>query len=147
METTGNNNPVHLSEEDLKITTNLTNTYYILIEAADMILRDVKSIFEYYDKSLNGKIKQRHNNIMHHARALENLIDGFIEDYEDFKGDWDKHTELRASAAYIVRVSLLIGDRAALSSAPLERDIEKFIYDLPPNGYAPDHILGRFRIK
>lgn len=137
----------HLSEDDLKITTNLTNTYYILMEAADMILRDVKSIFEFYDKSLQGKVKQRHNIIMSHVKALENLSDDFFEDYECFDGNWEKHTELRTSAAYMARISLLIGDRAALSSAPLERDIEKFIYELPPNGYAPDHILARFKIK
>lgn len=137
----------HLSEDDLKVTTNLTNTYYILMEAADMILRDVKSIFEFYDKSLQGKVKQRHNIIMSHVRALENLSDDFLEDYECFKNNWDRHTELRTSGAYMARVSLLIGDRATFDSAPLETVIEKYIYDLPPHGYAPDHILGRFKIK
>lgn len=146
METTANSQQ-HLSEENLKITTNMTNTYYILMEASDMILRDVKSILEYYNKGLNGKVRQRHNMIMSHVRALENLLEGFLEDYECFNGNWDRHTELRSSGAYMARIALLIGDRAALSSAPLERDIEKFIYELPQNGYAPDHILGRFKIQ
>ena len=143
METTGK----HLSQESLKITTNLTNTYYILMEAADMVLRETKGIFEFYDKSLSGKAKQRHNQIMFHTRTLENLFDKFIEDYECFKGNWDRHTELRSSGAYIARVSLLIGDRTAFDAAPREVDIEKFIYEMPPNGYAPDNLLGRFKIR
>jgi len=146
METTGKENTIQ-KDEYLNIITNLTNSYFIIEEAGDMILRELKSLLESYDKGLNGRVRQRHNNIMSHVRALENILESFLEDYEAFKGEWKKHDELRASAAYLVRVALLIGDRAACSEEPIEKQIEKFIHDLPPNGYINDHILSHFKLR
>lgn len=135
-----------MNELDYRRLTMLTNLYYILMEASDMFLRRAKVIIESNNKGLNKEIKRRHNLLMAHYKATINLTDTLLEDYECFDGKWENYDQIRKNGAWFARVVALIADRC-MADAPIEKDIEKFIYELPQQDIVDDKFLEDFIIR
>ena len=136
----------NISEKEYRQLTLCTNLYYILIEAADMMLRRAKVIVEYNGRGLNGNVKRRHNLLMQQYRTLINLTDTLFEDYECFGGDWEKYDQIRKNGAWFARMAALVADRC-MSDKPVEKRIEKFIYKLPQQDIVDEKFLENFIIR
>lgn len=124
----------------------LTNSYYIMAEAMDMILREAEKGLEELGKGLKYEVKHRHKEMMRLIRLLKANQEKFLEDYACFDGNWDKYDELRKSGAYIARIMLLIADRTN-TEENVENRIEKYLYRLKPQGVVSSDLLGKFQIK
>lgn len=124
----------------------LTNSYYILSEAADMMMREMEFQFGKLGKGVKHRVKARHNEMMRLMRLLRTNQDKFLEDYEAFNGQWEKYDDLRISAAYIARIMLLIADRTNIDDR-VDNKIEKYIYNKKPTGVVSEELLSRFVIK
>lgn len=128
----------------------LVNTYYYLMEAADMILRESEKLLSSQNKVLQFDIKRRHNMMMNRIQALKGDQDKFLADYSRaFQGEWLKYDDLRRSGALMARIALLIADRTYSpdSISPKEQMIEKFIYSLPTNSTLSNELLSKFTIR
>ena len=124
----------------------VTNCYYIMAEATDMLMREMERKFDNIGKGIKHNVKQRHSEMMRLMRLLKANQEKFVKDYEAFHGDWSKYDALRNSAAYISRVMLLISDRCDKDDRIYSK-IEKYIYDRKPTGIVSEEMLNRFRIK
>lgn len=128
----------------------LVNTYYFLMEAADMILRESERLLGTQDKVLQFDIKRRHNLMMSKVKALKGDQDKFLGDYSRaFQGEWLKYDDLRRSGALMARIALLTSDRTYSpdSISPKEKMIEKFIHSLPANSTLSNELLSKFTIR
>ena len=56
----------------------VVNSYYVLMEGADMLLRRAQTIYNNFDQDINGPMKLRHNRMMQHAKALVGLQEDFF---------------------------------------------------------------------
>lgn len=124
----------------------VTNCYYIMAEATDMLMREMERKFKGLNKDVKHHVKQRHTEMMRLMRMLKSNQEKFVKDYEAFHGDWSQYDALRNSAAYISRIMLLISDRCEKDIRNYNK-IEKYIYDKKPTGIVSDEMLNRFRIK
>lgn len=130
----------------------VTNSYYMLMEAADMMCRQMEVLLNARKRRVKGKIRQRHNYMMEKVVALRNLQEDFWKDYhEAFGGAYQKTDSLRESAAYMARIMLLIADRCYTQEdngdRKKERMIEEYIYFMPEGGLLKDDFLKRFVIR
>ena len=128
----------------------LVNTYYYLMEAADMILRESEKLLNTQNKVLQFDIKRRHNMMMNRIQALKGDQDKFLADYSRaFQGEWLKYDDLRRSGALMARIALLTADRTYSpdSISPKEKMIEKFIHSLPTNSTLSNELLSKFTIR
>ena len=135
-----------MNETDYRRLTMMTNLYYILLEASDMMLRRAKIILENNKKGLNREVKRRHNLLMQHYKALINLSDSLLEDYECFDGKWENYDQIRKNGAWFARMAALTADRC-MNDSPVEKDIEKFIYNLPQQDIVDNKFLEDFIIR
>lgn len=124
----------------------IVNSYYILAESLDMLLRQMEIEFELLGKGVVHTVKSRHTEMMRLMRLLKTNQEKFLKDYESFKGDWSKYDELRKSAAYISRIMLLVADRT-LEDGKVERQIEDYIRSLPSTGAVSEELLQKMRIR
>ena len=128
----------------------LVNTYYMMQEGADMILKETERLLAEQGRVLHHKKKQKHNELMRKIAVIRNLIDTLSEDYgEAFKDNlvkkWD---DLRMAGAFIARNNLTISDRCGNDeTGRKENVIEEFIYFMPSNGYLSEEIRNKFFIK
>jgi hypothetical protein len=139
-------------ETDLKIEALVTNSYYMLMEAADMMLRQMELQLARRGRGLKFKLKQRHNLMMDNVDALKNFQLDFWSDYRDaFKDNYSKSDALRQSAAYMARIMLLIADRCYTQedNGTMEREqrIERYIYNMPDGGLLNDDLLKKFFVR
>ena len=126
----------------------LVNTYYIMAESLDMILREMERQFESLGKGLKQHLKQRHSEMMRLIRLLKTTQEKFIQDYQCFNGEWRKYDELRMSAAYIARIMLYIADRTNCEDAGVsDQQIERYLREMKANGFVSDQLIEKFRIK
>lgn len=132
--------------QKVKDINSLVNSYYIMSESLDMIMREMERQFSSLGKEVKHHVKQRHTEMMRLMRLLKTTQDKFISDYDAFKGDWSKYDELRKSGAYIARIMLLIADRTN-TEENVENRIEKYLYRLKPQGVVSNELLGKFQIK
>lgn len=127
------------------------NSYFVLCEAADMVLRNAEELFNCFDEGLKHKVKQRHNDMMAHIKAINNIMDTFFESYECFGSGEEfisKIDMLRNSAAFIARLVLLIGDRSCRDDEKqVMKRIEEYIYYMPEQGLINDKVLNKFKVK
>lgn len=132
----------------LKISNDLNsvvNSYYIMAEALDMLLRRMEVEFEHLGKDVVYSVKSRHTEMMRLMRMLRVNQEKFLKDYESFHGEWSKYDELRKSAAYISRIMLLVADRT-LDDGKVEKEIEDYIRSLPSTGVVSEELLNNFKI-
>ena len=128
----------------------LTNTYFMLLEAADMILRNTEVYFEAIGVSMVGKHKVKHRNLMSQIQTLKVMMDNEIKFYcESYKNDYRKWDELRAGGAYFARLALEVGDRSYSEEDDdsVEKQIAKYVHDLPPKGMLSNQLLMNFFIR
>lgn len=145
----------HYSKEEIEMIRNeinaCVNSYYVLCEASDMLLRNCEELFNSLGEGLKHRIKQRHNEMMLHVKAMNTIMDTFFDDYNCFGTGQqfvDKIDMLRSSAAFISRLVLLIGDRSCREDEKeILRKIEDYIYYMPEQGLINDKILDKFRWK
>jgi ribosomal protein L30/L7E len=124
----------------------LVNTYYILAETLDMMIREMEAQFNELGKGVKHNVRQRHTEMMRLIRLLKTNQEKFIHDYEAFKGDWQKYDDLRNSAAYISRIMLLIADRTN-DSGKVENEIEAYLRRKKTTGVVSDELLNKFYIR
>lgn len=124
----------------------LVNSYYIMAESLDMLLREMERQFKSLDKGLKHHVKQRHTEMMRLFKLLKTNQEKFIKDYECFGGEWSKYDDLRMSAAYIARIMLLIADRT-LDDGKVERELEAYLTHKKSAGVVSDELLNSFKIK
>ena len=139
-------------DTDLKTEALVTNSYYMLMEAADMMLRQMELQLARRGRGLKFKLKQRHNLMMGNVDTLKNLQLDFWSDYrEAFKDNYSKSDALRQSAAYMARIMLLIADRCYTQedNGTMEREqrIERYIYNMPDGGLLNDDLLKKFFVR
>lgn len=139
-------------ETALKQEALVTNSYYMLMEAADMMLRQMEVQLARRGRGLKFKLKQRHNMMMGTAETLKNFQLDFWKDYEEaFKDNYSKSDALRQSAAYMARIMLLIADRCYTQedngSMEREQRIERYIYNMPDGGLLDDELLKKFFMR
>lgn len=130
----------------------VTNCYYMLMEAADMMLRQMEEELGKRGRGLKFKIKQRHNLMMDNVAALKNFQLDFWKDYEEaFRENYSKSDALRQSSAYMARIMLLIADRCYTKedngSMEREQRIERYIYNMPDGGLLTEDLLKRFFVR
>lgn len=124
----------------------LVNTYYILAETLDMMIREMEAQFNELGKGVKHNVRQRHTEMMRLIRLLKVNQEKFITDYEAFKGDWQKYDDLRNSAAYISRIILLIADRTN-DRGKVENEIEAYLRRKKTTGVVSDELLDKFYIR
>lgn len=137
---------------ELKTEALVTNSYYMLMEAADMMLRQMEVQLARRGRGLKFKLKQRHNLMMGNVDALKNLQLDFWDDYKSaFGNNYSKSDALRQSAAYMARIMLLIADRCYTSqdngNMDREQRIERYIYNMPDGGLLNDELLKKFFVR
>lgn len=130
----------------------VTNSYYILMEAADMMLRRMEFQLLMRGRCLKHNIKRRHNVMMEKVAAMKNLSEDFFKDYEAAFGEqYNKMDDLRVSGAYMARIMLLIADRCYTQedNGNMEREqrIERYIYNMPDGGLLNDNLLKKFFVR
>lgn len=140
------------NQNNLKTEALVTNSYYMLMETADMMLREMEIQLAKRGRLLKQNIKQRYNFMMGKVNALKNLQDDFWKDYEGAFGDnYNKTDSLRHSAAYMARIMLLIADRCYTQedNGNMEREqrIERYIYNMPDGGLLNDDLLKKFFVR
>ena len=129
----------------------LVNSYYVLMEGADMLLRRAQTIYNNFGQDINGPMKLRHNRMMQHAKALVNLQEDFFRDYNCF-GSGSKYVKtydaMRDAASYLARLTLLIGDRTCREDEQQARQrIWDYIYYMPEQGLITDRALDFLKIR
>lgn len=127
----------------------VTNSYYMLIEAADMMLRYMERLSKARHRELEKRIKERHKIVLQKTEQLKTTLESFVVDYEKGFDDYKKYDNLREAAALVARVVLLINDRTLNEEVEGERErkIEDYIYYMPEGGLLTDDMLDRFKIR
>lgn len=126
----------------------LVSSYYIMAESLDMILREMERQFKSLDKGLKHRVKQRHSEMMRLIQLLKTTQEKFVQDYECFKGEWQKYDDLRCDAAYIARIMLYISDRTfGDDSGKVDREIEAYLMRKKSNGMVSEELINNFKIK
>lgn len=131
----------------------LINSYFLLIEAADLALRTAIKQQELNEMGLNKRVgirqstKIAHNRMMQAAKTFSHnyalCYDTFYEDtFKKFES-WD---ELRREANLVVRIVLLMGDRA-YNSIEIEQQIEEYITSLPKRSEMNEKLLELFMMR
>ncbi len=137
-----------IKEQEQKLAL-LVNSYYFLMEASDIILRQTEVYLASMGCGLIHHVKNRHKQMMKQIEVLKNNQLNFIKDYElGFGCDWTKYEDLRYTAAWYARLVLLIGDRCGFGdSDEKEKAIIKFIYDMESNGIIDHEMMEHLKIK
>ena len=128
----------------------MVNTYYILMEAADLVLRRAEFMLNTADLSLNSNVKHRHAMLMSKIAPLKNEVNTFSKLYETAFGEniLQRYDALRFTANIMARIALLMGDRCSDSDfGQKESIIEEFIASMPKQGYLTDETLENFRMR
>lgn len=127
----------------------VTNTYYMLIEAADMMLRYMERMSKARHAELEKRIKERHKVVLQKTEQLKTTIESFEADYCAGFDDFVKYDNLRIAAALMARVVLLINDRTLTDKVEGENEkrIENYIRRIPQSGLLTDDMLDNFRIR
>ena len=136
-------------ETDLKREALVTNSYYMLTEASDMLLRYLEGMLKKRDAALVKRVKQRHKNIMTQMANLKTAYLSFMDDYAKGLPDYHQADDLRKSAAMMARIMLLTADRCYKQEKDGEREqrIERYIYNMPDGGLLDDDMLKHFFIR
>ena len=116
----------------------LTNQYYILSEAADIVLRKVELMLNSHHVLLKGNVKYRHKIMMKQVEALKNSSDSFMADYnEAFIDHEERYGDLRQTAGIMAFFSALIADRCGNQETgeAMVKRIENYLKRLPANGF------------
>lgn len=129
----------------------LVNSYYILQEAADLLLRQAERIMNEESLGIHREVKMRHSQFMQHARILHNLNDRLWEDYINAFGDkWQKTDELRMFASVMARITVLTADRCSgddNKDMHIEEEILRRLQEMPDNGLVSKEILDSLKMK
>ena len=140
-----------MTEDEKNEINSLINTYFVLMEGADMLLRRSETIFNNFGQGWDGKKKMRHARMMQHMEALKNLQESFFKDYDCFGKDEryiDKYDMLRDAASYITRLTLLIGDRSCRTDEKrVRQNIWDYIYYMPEQGLIKDEALDKLKMR
>lgn len=140
-----------MTEEEKNEINSLVNSYYVLMEAADMMLRRSEALFNNFGKAWHGDKKMRHNRMMQHYKALKNIQDTFFDDYDCFGagvGYMAKYDMMREAASYIARMTLLIGDRTCREDEKqVRKNIWDYIYYMPEQGLVKDKLLDDLKMR
>lgn len=140
-----------MNEQQEKELALLTNLYYMFLEGADQLLLETEEYFRAMGVGMKGARKVKHRLLMSQFSTMRNLMEDELEHYKiSFNGNWKKYDELRKSANYLVRIGLGIGDRCKSETeveGERERRIERYIYNMPENGYLSESLRNRFVMR
>lgn len=140
-----------MTEEEKNEINSLINSYYVLMEASDMLLRRAEMLFANFNQGLKGPVKVRHNRMMSHIAALKREQDTFFNDYNCFGKDERyiaKYDMMRDCASYLARLTLLIGDRSCRDDEKAVRQrIWDYIYYMPEQGLIKDKALDYLKLR
>ena len=140
-----------MTENEKNELNSVINSYYVLMEAADMLLRRGQTIFNNFGQDVNGPMKMRHRRMMQYMESLKNTQETFFKDYDCFGKDeryMAKYDMLRDAASYIARLTLLIGDRSCREDEKrVRQNIWDYIYYMPEQGLIADEALDKLKIR
>lgn len=129
----------------------VVNSYYNIIEASDLLLREAERLLNIKGATLKQRQKQRHKWMMGEIDKLRRqLNDSLMGDYEDAfcQGFCNKYDEVRRAGNYLARVILQIADRCGNDdTGAKEQMIEEFIKAMPEQGYLHQEIESKFYLK
>lgn len=129
----------------------VVNSYYNIIEASDLLLREAERLLNIKGATLKQRQKQRHKWMMDKIASFRNeLNDSLLGDYADAFREcfFDKYDEVRRAGNYLARVILQIADRCGNDdTGAKEQMIEEFISRMPDGGYLNNEIKNNFYMK
>ncbi|MBO5803566.1 MAG: hypothetical protein J6R25_00595 [Bacteroidales bacterium] len=129
----------------------VVNSYYNIIEASDLLLREAERLLNIKGATLKQRQKQRHKWMMGEIDKLRRqLNESLMGDYEDAfcQGFCNKFDEVRRAGNYLARVILQIADRCGNDdTGAKEQMIEEFIASMPDGGYLNEEIKNSFYLK
>ena len=129
----------------------VVNSYYNIIEASDLLLREAERLLNIKGATLKQRQKQRHKWMMSEVDKIrKQLNDSLMGDYADaFNQSFcNKFDEVRRAGNYLARVILQIADRCGNDdTGAKEQMIEEFISRMPDGGYLNEEIKNSFYLK
>jgi hypothetical protein len=129
----------------------VVNSYYNIIEASDLLLREAERLLNIKGATLKQWQKQRHKWMMSEVDKIrKQLNDSLMGDYADAfsQGFCNKYDEVRRAGNYLARVILQIADRCGNDdTGAKEQMIEEFIASMPDGGYLNEEIKNNFYLK
>ena len=138
--------PLSGAEVD-KLISVMANTYFAMLEASGMVMREMERLLEVRGKAFHQKEKQKHSRIKPHLSALKSIIGDLFEDHPDiFKGDWQKWDYWRSDAADVARICLYLYDRTEGSMAKTQQ-IEEFISSMPEKNKCISKLIEQIKIR
>ena len=129
----------------------VVNSYYNIIEASDLLLREAERLLNIKGATLKQRQKQRHKWMMEKIASFRNeLNDSLLGDYEDAFREcfFGKYDEVRRAGNYLARLIVTIVDRCGNDDEGIkEQMIEEFIASMPDGGYLNEEIKNNFYLK
>jgi hypothetical protein len=129
----------------------VVNSYYNVIEASDLLLREAERLLNIKGATLKQRQKQRHKWMMSEVDKIrKQLNDSLMGDYADAfsQGFCNKYDEVRRAGNYLARVIIQIADRCGNDdTGAKEQMIEEFIASMPDGGYLNEEIKNNFYLK
>lgn len=129
----------------------VVNSYYNIIEASDLLLREAERLLNIKGATLKQRPKQRHKWMMSEVDKIrKQLNDSLMGDYADAfnQGFCNKYDEVRRAGNYLARVILQIADRCGNDdTGAKEQMIEEFISRMPDGGYLNEEVRQNFHMR
>ena len=129
----------------------VVNSYYNIIEASDLLLREAERLLNIKGATLKQRQKQRHKWMMSEVDKIrKQLNDSLMGDYADAfsQGFCNKFDEVRRAGNYLARVILQIADRCGNDdTGAKEQMIEEFIASMPDGGYLNEEVRQNFHMR
>jgi hypothetical protein len=129
----------------------VVNSYYNIIEASDLLLREAERLLNIKGATLKQRQKQRHKWMMSEVDKIrKQLNDSLMGDYADAfsQGFCNKYDEVRRAGNYLARVIIQIADRCGNDdTGAKEQMIEEFIASMPDGGYLNEEVKNNFYMK
>lgn len=129
----------------------VVNSYYNIIEASDLLLREAERLLNIKGATLKQRQKQRHKWMMEKIASFRNeLNDSLLGDYEDAFREcfFGKYDEVRRAGNYLARLIVTIADRCGNDDEGIkEQRIENYIKRMPSGGYLSNEVRQNFRMR